>query len=232
MNSISLAGRRVTLTLAALLAVASMIAVLAISGPGESHAATHRAHAASVPVQTAKAVSFHDAMRALWEIHGTYTERAIVDAVSGNPETNAVVARLLQNQVDIGNAVKPYYGNTGGKALTTLLKAHINTAVATVLAAKSGNSAATKKAETAFYANGKQVASFLHKANPKFWPLAAMQTMMRVHLNQVVALAVDQIKGRYGAGIKLYDTYIHHILSGMADMLSNGIIRQFPGRFL
>jgi hypothetical protein len=163
--------------------------------------------------------------------HGTYTERAIVDAVSGNPDTNAVVARLLQNQVDIGNSVKPYYGDAGGNALTKLLKAHIKTAVATVLAAKSGDAAATKKAEAAFYANGKQVARFLHKANPKLWSLAAMQTMMRVHLNQVVALAVDQIKGRYGAGIKLYDTYINHILVGMADMLSTGIIQQFPSRF-
>ena len=59
-----------------------------------------------------------------------------------------------------------------------------------------------------------------------------MQKMMRVHLNQVVALAVDQIKGQYGAATRLYNAYINHILFGMADMLSNGIIRQFPGRFL
>jgi hypothetical protein len=230
MNSGSLPRRRATLGLAGLVALASMIAVLAAVGTRESHAASRHARA-PVARLTPKAVRFHDAMRALWEIHGTYTERAIVDAVSANPDTNAVVARLLQNQVDIGNAVKPYYGNAGGKALTKLLKTHIKTAVATVLAANSGDAAATKKAEAAFYANGKQVASFLHKANPKFWPLAAMQTMMRVHLNQVVALAVDQIKGRYGPAIKLYDTYIHHILVGMADMLSNGIIQQFPSRF-
>jgi hypothetical protein len=170
-------------------------------------------------------------MRALWEIHGTYTERAIVDAVSGNPDTNAVVARLLQNQVDIGDAVKPYYGNAAGTALTNLLKAHINAAVATVLAAKSGNAAATQKAKAALYANGRQIARFLHQANPQFWSLAAMQTMMRVHLNQVVKLAVEQIKGQNGAAIKLYDYYIHHILVGMADMLSNGIIQQFPAQF-
>jgi hypothetical protein len=229
MNSAFLPRRRATLGLAGLIALASMIAVLAAVGTRESHAAGD--HAAAPVKLTARALGFHDAMRALWEIHGTYTERAIVDAVSGNPDTNAVVARLLQNQVDIGNAVKPYYGNAGGNALTKLLKTHIKTAFATVLAAKSGDAAATKKAEAAFYANGKQVASFLHKANPKFWPLAAMQTMMNVHLNQVVALAVDQIKGRYGAGIRLYDVYIHHILVGMADMLSNGIIQQFPSRF-
>ena len=115
--------------------------------------------------------------------------------------------------------------------LTKLLKKHIEAAVATLQAAKSGNAAATQKATAAFYANGRQIARFLHKANPKFWSLAAMQKMMRIHLNQVVALAVDQIKGHYGAAIKLYDKYIHHILVGMADMLSNGIIQQFPNRF-
>lgn len=103
--------------------------------------------------------------------------------------------------------------------------------MATVLAAKSGNAAATQKAKAAFYANGNQVASFLHKANHKFWSLAGMRTMMRVHLNQVVELAVDQIKGQYGTAIRLYDQYINHILVGMADMLSNGIIEQFPSRF-
>jgi hypothetical protein len=231
MNSSSLPRRRTTLTLAGLISLASMILVLAVVGTRESHAAAGRAQMATVPTLTAKALSFHDAMRALWEIHGTYTERAIVDAVGGNPETNAVVARLLQNQVDIGNAVKPYYGKAGGTALTKLLKAHINAAVATLLAAKSGDAAATNKAAAAFYANGRQIASFLHKANPRFWPLAAMQTMMRVHLNQVIALAVDQIKGHYGAAIRLYDKYIHHILVGMADMLSNGIIQQFPAQF-
>src|SRR5215471_2868486 len=59
---------------------------------------------------TPKALALRDGMRALWEAHGTWTERAIVDFVGGLPDTNLVIKRLLQNQVDIGNAVKPYYG--------------------------------------------------------------------------------------------------------------------------
>jgi hypothetical protein len=39
MNSNSFDGRRVTFTLAGLIALASMVVVLAISGTGESHAA-------------------------------------------------------------------------------------------------------------------------------------------------------------------------------------------------
>jgi hypothetical protein len=179
---------------------------------------------------SARAAAFSGAMRSLWEAHGTWTERAIVDFVGGLPDTNLVIARLLQNQVDIGNTVKPYYGRKAGNQLTALIKGHINAAVAVLEAAKSGNTDAVASAKKAFYANGNKVARFLHTANPHHWALGAMKTMMRVHLNQVVALAVDQLVSHYGAAIKLYDVYIGHILD-MADMLSMGIEQQFPNRF-
>jgi hypothetical protein len=138
--------------------------------------------------------------------------------------------RLLQNQTDIGNAVKPYYGAKAGNELTTLLKGHINAAVGLLEAAKSGNAPTTAEAKAAFYANGNQVARFLHATNPRHWSLGATQTMMRIHLNQVVALAVDQLQGHYVAAIRLYDVYIGHLLD-MADMLSTGIMQQVPGQF-
>lgn len=177
-----------------------------------------------------KALALHDDMRALWEAHGTWTERAIVDFVGGLPDTPLVIARLLHNQTDIGNAVKPYYGRKAGNQLTVLLKAHINAAVAVLKAAKSGDSHAIATAKAAFYANGNQVAAFLHAANPHHWSLGAMKTMMRIHLNQVIALAVDQLEGHYAAAVREYDVYIGHIID-MADMLSSGIIEQFPARF-
>jgi hypothetical protein len=46
----------------------------------------------------------------------------------------------------------------------------------------------------------------------------------------VITLAVDQLDGRYAAAIRVYGVYIDHILD-MADMLSTGIIEQFPSRF-
>jgi hypothetical protein len=217
-----LPSRRASLALAGTVALVAA-AVTFASGVQQSRAGGMPASSASVAMLTPKATAFHDAMRELWEYHGTYTERAIVDYVAGNPDTNAVIATLLQNQVDIGNAVKPYYGAAGGTALTKLLK--------TLKAAKAGDAAALKKASAAFYANGNQIASFLHKANPRNWPLGALQTMMRIHLNQVIGLAVDQIKGKYNAAIALYKSYINHLNVGMADMLSTGIVKQFPSMF-
>jgi hypothetical protein len=213
-----LAGAATTATVAALAISASALV---------PSAATASARGS---MNSSRAVAFHDEMRALWEAHGTWTERAIVDFVGGLPDTQLVVGRLLQNQADIGRAVAPYYGAKAARELTTLLKAHINAAVALLEAAKGGDQAAIAKAKSAFYANGNQVARFLHSANPRHWSLPAMRTMMRIHLDQVVALAVDQLEGKYGAAIHLYGTYIRHILD-MADMLSTGIVQEFPGRF-
>lgn len=226
MSTVLISSRRaaVAVITAAVIAAAALASSASIS-TANATPATAAGHTVS-----AKALAFHDAMRGLWQAHGTWTERAIVDFVGGLPDTNLVVARLLQNQTDIGNAVKPFYGRKGGNQLTTLLKAHINDAVAVLEAAKSGNAAQTTKAEAAFYANGNQVAAFLHAANPHQWSQHAMRKMMRIHLNQVIALAVDQLKGHYRAAISEYGVYIDHILD-MAEMLSSGIMQQFPARF-
>jgi hypothetical protein len=41
------------------------------------------------------------------------------------PDLNAELTRLLQNQADIGNAIKPVYGDAAGDQLTALLREHI-----------------------------------------------------------------------------------------------------------
>ena len=224
MSHVLISPRRAVAVLGSVVALAAL--------PAGSIAALSDASAApsSESAISTKALALHDAMRALWEAHGTWTERAIVDFVGGLPDTKLVIGRLLQNQTDIGNAVKPYYGAKGGKELTTLLKAHINAAVGLLEAAKSGDASAIATAKAVFYTNGNQVAAFLHAANPRFWSLHAMRKMMRIHLNQVVGLAVDQLQGDYPAAISLYNVYIGHILH-MADMLSTGIMQQFPAQF-
>lgn len=230
MSSNSYPRRGITLTLAGLLALVSMLVVLAVSGTHEGHAATDNGHGAAASVRTPKQLAFHDAMRRLWEDHGTWTDHAIDSFVDGAPDLGVAVTRLLANQTDIGNAVKPFYGRGGGAKLTRLLKAHINDAVGVLKAVKSGDKSQIAAAERAFSRNGRQIAAFLHTANPRFWSLAAMRKMMRIHLDQVLALATDRFGGHYAAEAREYDVYIDHIQS-MADMLSSGIIRQFPHRF-
>ena len=229
MNGNSMALPRKTLTLAGLVALFSAITVLAVVGTHESHAAGHD-HADAAAVQSAKAVAFHDTMRALWEAHGAWTHMVIVSFVGDVPNLAAEEQVLLQNQVDIGDAVKPYYGAAVGSKLTELLKAHILGAVAVLEAAKSGDKRKLAQAEAAWSANGRQIADFLHAADPHFLSRSAARQMMAVHLQQVIEQAVDELTGNYAADARAFGPYIQHILN-MADMISSGVINQFPGRF-
>jgi hypothetical protein len=224
----SLPSRRITVALAGLFALATTILVLAISGARPTDAAVNSEH--GVPVHSAKATAFHDNMRALWEAHGSWTHMVITSFVGNLPNLPAEEQVLLQNQVDIGNAVKPYYGAAAGNKLTKLLKAHILGAVKVLEAAKSGDKNALAQAEAEWFVNGRQVADFLHGADPRFLSRSAARGMMRTHLNQVIEQAVDELKGNYAAGVSAFAPYIRHILD-MADMISGGIIRQFPNRF-
>lgn len=97
-------------------------------------------------------------------------------------------------------------------------------------AAKAGDKAKAADASRRWYANADSIASFLHGANPKHWPLATLQSAMKMHLDQTAAEATHRLHGEYADDVKDYDEIVHHIL-GMADVLSAGIMAQFPERF-
>jgi hypothetical protein len=203
-----------------LIQAALAAAVLALAAPVAQ--AAHK--------ESAKQAALHDGMRKLWEDHITWTRLAIVSFAGGLPDLQATENRLLANQTDIGNAVKPYYGRAAGNRLTGLLRTHILGAVALLQAAKSGDQAAISKASAAWYRNADDIADFLHKANPQQWSQKAMRTMMIVHLDETLAEAQHRLQGNFAADIRDYEAVHHHILE-MADMLSDGIMRQFPQKF-
>ena len=231
MSSNPTAGRRTTMTLAGLIAIASATLVLAISGTHEGHAEDGHFHAVAVSSKTtAKQAKFQDAMRRLWEDHVTWTRLAIVSFAHDLPDLPATQARLLKNQEDIGNAIKPYYGNTAGNQLSALLKEHIVGAVALLTAAKAGDRALIKQRSDEWYANGNEIADFLHEANPRNWSRKAMRAAMKAHLDDTLDEAVNRLGGKYEADVRDYDRIHAHILM-MADTLSKGIIKQFPRKF-
>ena len=168
-------------------------------------------------------------MRKLWEDHAMYTRMAIVEAVA-NTSNDATVARLLKNQEDIGNAIKPYYGDAAGNKLADLLKQHEPLAGGVINAAKAGNSTAFDAANKQWFSNADQIAAFLNQLNPTYWPEPAMKSMFYEHLHLVTAVVIARLHGDWAAGIQVYDNVVNQALM-MADVLADGIIGQFPAKF-
>jgi hypothetical protein len=225
-----LCARRLSIRAILLTVLASGARALGTAGAHDNPAAGSHDHASPARALTARQVTFHDVMRTLWEDHVTWTRLAIVSFAGGLPDLQVTEARLLANQVDIGNAIKPYYGRVAGDRLTMLLKEHILGAVALLQAAKSGDQTQIAKASTAWYANADQIADFLHAANPHAWSRTEMRAMMKTHLDQTLAEAQHRLQGDYAADVRDYDAVHRHIVS-IADTLTAGVMRQFPQRF-
>jgi len=112
------------------------------------------------PTPSAKA-DFRDAMDKLWDDHVTWTRLCIVSAAANLPDKDPTAQRLLQNQADIGNAIKPVYGDAAGEKLTGLLKDHIMIATEIIDAAKVGDSAKKDEAANRWKTNADEIATFL-----------------------------------------------------------------------
>lgn len=179
---------------------------------------------------SAAAVQLKMDMRKLWEDHITWTRNVIFNIIDELPGASDDVPRLLQNQVDIGDAIKPFYGTAAGDQLTSLLLNHILVAANILTALHNNDTAAFNAADAIWYANGDSIAMFLSTINPNNWSFAQAQAMMHTHLDLTAEEALARKNADYPGDVVAYDA-VHNEILEMADFLSNGIINQFPSRF-
>src|SRR4026208_550098 len=147
------------------MASAGAILILSVSGASAARneggvltAASHR------PISRSE-LACHAQMRKLWEDHITWTRNVIISFQADLPDLNAAIARLLQNQADIGDAIKPYYGDRAGDQPTAPPREAILGAARVLAALKAGDQSALQSALADWYANAHDIAVFLNSAN-------------------------------------------------------------------
>jgi hypothetical protein len=180
-------------------------------------------------VYTQSEVDLRNAMRQLWEEHIVYTRNFIISSVGDLEDTGKIAERLLRNQDDIGNAIKPIYGEEAGNKLAALLREHILIAADIVKAAKAGDSEGVAKGQKKWIGNADDIAVFLSGANPN-WPVQTLKDMLYKHLAFTTTEVVSRIKKDWPADIDAYDKGHAHMLM-FADILTEGIVKQFPKKF-
>jgi hypothetical protein len=168
-------------------------------------------------------------MRKLWEDHVAYTAFFYKAAIDGGDDAGKIVARLLRNQDDIGNAVKAFYGEDAGNKVAALLRDHILVAADLVKAAKAGDTAGQEAANKRWYENVDDLAALLSSANPN-WQRKALEEALHGHLEMVTDQVVATLHHDTAAAIAAYDKGAEHMLM-LSDVLASGIVKQFPERF-
>lgn len=74
-----------------------------------------------------------------------------------------------------------------------------------------------------------QIVAFLTSANPN-WSKQVLTDMFYTHLKLTTTEVVDRLKGNWVADIKTADTNEDHLIH-LGDILTDGIVKQFPKKF-
>ncbi|OLS40968.1 glycosyltransferase [Bacillus sp. MRMR6] len=179
---------------------------------------------------TLSEVKFHNEFRRLWFDHVLWTSNYITSATTaGSEDQKQVLARLLRNQEDIGNAIKPIYGEDAGKKLTDLLKEHIVIAGKIVDAAKAGKGDMVKQLDKEWHRNADDLAAFLSGANPNL-KMVDLKKLLYRHLELVTNDLSASLVKDWDSRITAIDEGVTHIII-MSDAISTGIVKQFPEKF-
>ncbi|WJV19427.1 glycosyltransferase [Rossellomorea marisflavi] len=175
-------------------------------------------------------VEFENSFRRLWIDHVLWTSNYITSATTADAgDQKQVLTRLLKNQEDIGNAIKPVYGEQAGNQLTRLLKEHIVIAGKIVDAATRNDTASVNKLNKEWYKNADEIAAFLSSSNPNL-KNEELKELLYMHLKLVTDDVVASVQKNWSNRITSIDEGVSHIIL-MSDAISSGVVKQFPDKF-
>jgi hypothetical protein len=201
--------------------------------------------------------SLKSAMRRLWTDHVLWTRDYVVAATGGAPmserltavlgeqmvgaiatplgsvvsvlgEGDAAAVRLLKNQEHLGQAIVPFYGDDAGRGLTGLLKQHIMIAVDLVAAARAGDHEKFQVKDVAWSRNAEEIAGFLSGANHRL-TRNDLVDLLGQHLSLTKQEVTARLQQNWSGDVDAFDQIFTEILT-VADVLADGIARQFPER--
>jgi hypothetical protein len=174
-------------------------------------------------------LDLNNTLRLLWEQHVWWTRSFIISVAADLPDLDAVTARLLQNPRVFQAVLEPLYGPGIAAEFARLFTEHLTIAAELVQAAKAGDAARAADAERRWYINADEIARFLARINP-FWSQMQWRTMLGEHLALTKDEAVAILSGNYEQSIRIFDQIELQALE-MADVMTEGLARQFPRRF-
>lgn len=175
-------------------------------------------------------VDFINMNRLLWMEHVNWTRMTIISIVFSLPDLSFVQERLLRNATDLGNCLRPFYGDKVADHYTVLIKEHLLLAAELVTAATKGEAQKATEAEKQWYRNADDIAKFLSGINP-YLGIEEVKQMFYMHLALTKNEAVYMIQKNYKADVEVFDKIEEQALE-MSDMIAEAIVRQFPGMFM
>ena len=193
-------------------------------------------------VMTEQTMTFRMDSRTLWTRYALGMINYSVSDFGNLASTNNIKNSMARNAAGIGTFFTPYYGYTSGSKISSLLDALSVNGVKVVEAIKSGRTDITVYLDI-WEKQCRALAEYLNKLNPNNYPTDLI-TEMFINLTKfwaedfiarhkedfaADAMALDNI---LKIGVTGVPNHFRAGYSSIADILSRGIIAQFPLSFV
>ncbi len=188
-----------------------------------------------------KSMTFRMDSRTLWTKYALGLVNYAVSSVANLSTTPSVEERLTKSASLLGDYFIPYYGIRAGSDIARLLTDIFNNGVDVVETMKKNGDIVPLQIKWA--SQVRELAELFNRLNPSQYPVSLLEEM----LDALTKLWTDNIKARFTNNIilnaesidginKLVITGIaNHVNKGyqsLADVLSRGVIAQYPLLFL
>jgi len=182
-----------------------------------------------IPGISRSQVNLINEMRLLWEQHITWTRVAINGIIENSLDLDDTVERLLRNPIDFANILKPFYGDENADIFSDLIKNNLVIVEQLIATAKVGDEKAIDEFDKNWFSNADKIAAFLSSINP-FLCKKDWITMLYGYLKMTKSEVINILAKNYSESIDVYDK-IEQLALKMADIIVDGIVKQFPDRF-
>lgn len=177
-----------------------------------------------------KVAATQAALRDLWLGHIFWVRNVAVATMTNQKDASAVAeAEVVANAKQIGAALEPYYGKAGSEKMFSLLAGHWGAVKAHIIATHKGDVKGQEAAMKDMLANVGEIATFLNGANPNL-PKDTLTSMLTAHGAHHAAQNTALKGKKYADEARVWDAMRTHMYV-LADVLGDGIAKQFPDKF-
>lgn len=168
-------------------------------------------------------------MRSVWSKHVWWTREVIIAIANKLKSTDASVAKLLKNPIEMGDLFSHYYSDRTVRRIEDLFTTHLKMGGDIAIFARDGNMAQVETLTRQWYENADEIARFFASINPHYSE-QEVRKMMYEHLRLTLLEVSSYLQGQYEQSIQTFDN-IQGEAQEMADYFTKGLIAQFPDRF-
>ena len=167
-------------------------------------------------------------MNLLWQENSFWSRNLMLCIIDSVPGKDQALWRLTKNQDDICELLKPFFGDEQKAVLAELFYSYMNFEIE-VIKASMTDSVLAKEALSQWHKSTNEIASFLHKQNPK-WMLKDLKEVMNTQVEMTYQAIRQRVIRDFDLEVIAFDKMIKNG-NKVSNMFSQGIIYQYPQKF-